>query len=68
MLSTASTEFKESVSKESCISALKQANEAVQKYGGARPGDRSMVCIDFLLHIKIKTDQTPYVKSFFSNL
>ncbi|PAV92318.1 hypothetical protein WR25_19532 isoform C [Diploscapter pachys] len=52
MLSTASTEFKESVSKESCISALKQANEAVQKYGGARPGDRSMVCIDFLLHTK----------------
>ncbi|VDP14431.1 unnamed protein product [Heligmosomoides polygyrus] len=43
MLSAASEAFETSVESEDFVTALNRASEAVQKYGGAKPGDRTLV-------------------------
>ncbi|CAL2043510.1 unnamed protein product [Caenorhabditis brenneri] len=43
MLSAASQEFNKKVDSSSILKALEKGNQAVQKYGGARVGDRTMV-------------------------
>lgn len=43
MFSAAAPEFNEKVESMTILEALDKANRAVQKYGGARPGDRTMV-------------------------
>lgn len=43
MFSTAAQEFHETVESKNILEALDKANQAVQKYGGARVGDRTMV-------------------------
>ncbi|KHJ82524.1 DAK2 domain protein [Oesophagostomum dentatum] len=43
MLSAASEAFEKSIESKDFAMALQKASEAVQKYGGARPGDRTLV-------------------------
>ncbi|KAK6057757.1 DAK2 domain protein [Cooperia oncophora] len=43
MLSTASESFATSITSKEFADALTRASEAVQKYGGAKPGDRTLV-------------------------
>uniref|UniRef100_A0A8R1EGV3 DhaL domain-containing protein n=1 Tax=Caenorhabditis japonica TaxID=281687 RepID=A0A8R1EGV3_CAEJA len=43
MLSAAAVCFSEICSIGTCVEALDRANQAVQKYGGARVGDRTMI-------------------------
>lgn len=43
MFSAASQEFNEKVDSDTILKALEKGNQAVQKYGGARVGDRTMV-------------------------
>ncbi|KAK6754116.1 hypothetical protein RB195_013241 [Necator americanus] len=43
MLSAASEAFAKSVTSQDFVMALRKAYETVQKYGGARPGDRTLV-------------------------
>ncbi|CAD6186911.1 unnamed protein product [Caenorhabditis auriculariae] len=43
MLNSASKAFDTKSNSESCAEALRLANDTLQKYGGARPGDRTMV-------------------------
>ncbi|CAI2353638.1 unnamed protein product [Caenorhabditis sp. 36 PRJEB53466] len=43
MLSAAAACFSDSTGLETCVEALDRANQAVQTYGGARVGDRTMV-------------------------
>lgn len=45
MLSAASEAFETSVESEDFVTALNRASEAVQKYGGAKPGDRTLVSL-----------------------
>ncbi|KAF1752496.1 hypothetical protein GCK72_019051 [Caenorhabditis remanei] len=43
MFSSAAQEFHDNVDSNTILEALKKANQAVQKYGGARVGERTMV-------------------------